>query len=231
MKVRTVGQPDEVFYFAWAVENLYSTQGLVQFLDFASFSIEDQVDHARLMIGKALEAETVPAPRLAEEAGEPVSSTPWWIPQADSGGMLPFAHMRYMDLLGATPDSLLRNREDQFGADERDYTPQLDHAAYRLMLTSFLSALSGEKNSVPWLGVLLLRGPTNRQLCIAHFMPLVTHGSIGSNEQGIPSLSSISSWASATLHFHEPVRPRLPFSDIVRRYIELSRKGGVRESG
>ncbi|MFJ1669597.1 hypothetical protein ACIOK4_24980 [Streptomyces bottropensis] len=223
MRVPTVNQPEEFFYFTWAIENLYATQGLVEFLNYASYSMEDHANHARLLIGKALEAETVPASRLAQSAGEPIGSEPWWTPQVDTSA--PSAHMRYADLLEAGPEQVLSHPDSYYEADEQIYTPRLDDAAYRLMLTSFLGALIGDKTSIPWLGVLMLRGPSNRQLCISHFMTLVTRGKIGWAVHEIPSRTPILNWARTALKYHNPVEPTFPFPDIVRLYIELSRTG------
>ncbi|CCK24444.1 hypothetical protein BN159_0065 [Streptomyces davaonensis JCM 4913] len=197
MRVSSAGLPEAFGYFAWALENLPAVSGIAESLARDSDEPLDELDDA---VRRSFLIETRQLPETFDRFPE---RGRWWsawqprwnLPEEPD---LP-RPTDYVDTVGAVPSRYLSAPEQYFGADSQSLGPMADAAAYRLMLNCFLMAFGEERSCLPWLGVLMLRGPLDRQFTIARFLHLMTNADgvdVGRYDSP-PSRGLVLDWASA----------------------------------
>ncbi|WP_330309819.1 MULTISPECIES: hypothetical protein [unclassified Streptomyces] len=196
MRVSSVGLPEAFGYFAWAFENLPATSGIAESLTRDS---DDRLDGLDYVVRRSFFIETGQLPGALEDYLERGRWRFAWEPppggSSDEYGLA--TPTDYVDTVGTLPSRYLSAPEQYFGADSQSLGPMADAAAYRLMLNCFLMAFLQERSCLPWLGVLMLRGPLDRQFTIARFLHLMTVADVVGRYDSPPSRDLVLDWASA----------------------------------
>ncbi|MCX5097626.1 hypothetical protein OOK36_55320 [Streptomyces sp. NBC_00365] len=216
MRVRSTELPEEYGYFAWAVENLPATARYLQ-----GAGTKDIEPHGlELAVRRAFLRETVGG----AGSGRPVDQQrpgQYW----SRGGALARPpgptgmEISYAGLLRAPPHDVLGDPRAHYGADTEPRGPAADAAAYRLMLGGFLMAYLHVESCLPWLGVLLLRGPLDRQFTIGRFLRLMTLAEVGEGpDDRPPGRETVFAWAGAIHGGDVAFRPELSLELAVSAY-------------
>lgn len=218
MRASTAGLDERIGYFAWAFENLPAladiSDAVARRSEARSSGIADRV---RIAAKNAFHLETTSVRDFGEE------QTYW-----SSGGSVdyPFGFrtpLRYADVIDS-PSGYLSVPRRYFGADAALLDPRGDAAAYRLMLNCFLMPFLRDATSLPWLGVLMLRGPLDRQFTVARFLEIMTEASVGGSDGGPPSRALVLDWVRAIQEGDVSIRRDTDLQETVDTYLAARRR-------
>lgn len=233
MRIQLEGADPRLPYFAWALEQSESTQGVANYLSTAK---DVNADAVAEWIGRAVDSELDLLPRrgilqkhwpYAQWASEGRHWYERFIPTWRWFERRPRTSITWRNPSTAVPADYVEsispwNMDDlrrQLGADERGHRLALvEEAAYRLMLVAFLGALNSNPVAIRWLCVLMVRGGLNRQLTISHFLAVASGGTFGNTEMALPSPPELLEWAQASVtQFKVEPALRQMVSDYVAR--------------
>lgn len=206
------GLPEVYSYFAWAFENHPAVSTTAE-----SFTTDDYYiasHRVAIMVRRAFHVETRPrrlpvnywrgrlheTASVRQNAGRSDGARYWIENRSEGWPQRSFelaTDSRYVDTVGFDPAKYLRSPEQHFGADSQSLDNRTDAAAYRLMLNSFLMAFGPSERCLPWLGVLLLRGPLDRQFTIVRFLNLMTSSDVGGRYDEPPGSELVLKWVNA----------------------------------
>ncbi|MFF4433271.1 hypothetical protein ACFYZ4_29445 [Streptomyces sp. NPDC001513] len=215
MRAQVYDRSEEVGYFAWALENSAFTQRVAESLQFMPWDTyearEAVIDTVSGSIRNGFSAETGSA-----------ADAKSYLSRLDGPAFASALGPRYVDLTPAGHWQTLHYPEQAYAVEDIISEPEIERAAYRLMLISFLATFTPyAKQSLPMLGMLMVRGPQNRQLTISRFLAIATDGLVGRTHSALPSRAEILEWAPAI-----PERSELSLVDTVGEYIAASRDNG-----
>jgi hypothetical protein len=215
MRVISSELPEPYGYFAWAVENLPATARYVE-----RSGAEVRPSDLELAVRRSFLLETV-----SVGAGTPVDlrrPDQYWSRGGGPGAGPPNpagTQVHYADVVRAAPHEVLGRPDQHYGADTEPRGPAAEAAAYRLMLNGFLMAYLHAENCLPWLGVLMLRGPLDRQFTIARFLHLMTLADVDDSPgDRPPARDSVFAWAGAIRSGDVAFRPEHSLEQAVSAY-------------
>jgi hypothetical protein len=203
MNVELAGAPADVQYFGWALQHLPAASALAGLLavpnavpaEFASDSVRDV--YRQYLYGAGF--------GLPEPYG----------PYSRPTGIVP-GLPRYVDIVSADFSAIISAPDEVYDADRQQHG-SIDALAYQAMLAAFLGGFAGDSLAISWLGVLLLRGPLNRQLTIGRFLGVLTQGQVGAAEPTLPTKGQAVQWAQAAVR-GEVVEPINRLPGIIESY-------------
>ncbi|MFJ9900339.1 hypothetical protein ACIQPR_44115 [Streptomyces sp. NPDC091280] len=218
MRASTAGLDERIGYFAWAFENLPALADISDAVTRRSAAPSSGfADRVRVAAKNAFHLETT----SDQDFGD--AQTYWSL-----GGSAdyPFGFrtpLRYADVIGS-PSRYLSDPQRYFGADAALLDARGDAAAYRLMLNCFLMPFLSNTTSLPWLGVLILRGPLDRQFTIARFLKIMTEANVGGSDDSPPSRALVLDWVRAIQEGDVSVRRDTDLQETVDTYL-VARRG------
>ncbi|MDQ0836092.1 hypothetical protein QF032_007936 [Streptomyces achromogenes] len=202
-------------YFAWALENLPAT---ARHLERSGGQVQPRdVERA---VRRSFVLETTGAGRAPQvDLRRPDQ---YWSRGRGPDAAFPQppgTQANYADVLRASPQEALGMPDRHYSADVEPRGPAVDDAAYRLMLNGFLMAFLHAESCLPWLGVLLLRGPLDRQFTISRFLRLMTWADVDDSPgDRPPGRESVQAWAGAIHGGGVSFRPGHSWQEAVSAY-------------
>ncbi|MFI0514904.1 hypothetical protein ACH3Y9_33540 [Streptomyces sp. WSLK1-5] len=229
MRASTAGLHERIGYFAWAFESLPALADIAESVRSRSQDTSDDIaGRIRYAARNAFRLETARAGNLegletttARGQGE---DQLYWAP--GGSGEFPFGFRtpaRYADVVDGPGISLSIPRV-YFGSDVESLDARVDAAAYRLMLNCFVMSFAGDPACLPWLGLLMLRGPLDRQFTIARFLNTMTNTSVVGRYDGPPGRALVLEWVRAIDEGDVFLRSTIDLAETVDTYLVALRR-------
>ncbi|MGW2960849.1 hypothetical protein ACWDGI_20600 [Streptomyces sp. NPDC001220] len=229
MRASSAVRDERTGYFAWAFENLPALADIADGVQSRrAVTPDDVAGQVRFAAKNAFRLETTTGRDLGDletPTGRDLEEEQtYW--SSGGSGEYPFGFRtptRYADVVDGPGLSLSVPRL-YFGSDGEYLDARVDAAAYRLMLNCFLMSFLADPVCLPWLGLLMLRGPLDRQFTIARFLDAMTETSIAGRYDSPPSRALVLEWIRAIDQRDVSIRRDIDLTGTVGTYLVTLRR-------